>query len=223
MVAVTASTEERTTSAVRRKRSTRKWSPQICGGKASRVCGRSAEERLAGSAEGRDGMAAVAMSAEERTASAERRKRSTRKWSPQICGGKVESEWRRSRRRWRRGRCRLRDGRDRRGNGLLRSAEERLARSAKGRDEMAAVAASTEERTTSAERRKRSTRKWSPHICGGKVETKLRRSQRRRRRRRRRLRDGRNRRGNGLLRSVEERSRRNGNGRGVDGGEDNVG
>nr|GMC46962.1 hypothetical protein Iba_chr01aCG6880 [Ipomoea batatas] len=88
MVAVTASTEERTTSAERRKRSTRKWSPQICGGKASRVCGRSAEERLAGSAEGRDGMAAVAASTEERTASAERRKRSTRKWSPQICGGK---------------------------------------------------------------------------------------------------------------------------------------
>nr|GMC46954.1 hypothetical protein Iba_chr01aCG6810 [Ipomoea batatas] len=184
---------------------------------------RSAEERLAGSAEGRDGMAAVAASTEERTASAETQKRSTRKWSPQICGGKVETEWRRSRRRRRRGQRRLRDGRDRRGNSLLRSAEERLAGSAEGRDGMAAVAASMEERTASAERRKRSTRKWSPQICGGKVETEWRRSQRRRRRGRRRLRDGRDRRGNGLLRSVEERSRRNGGGRGVDGGEDDVG
>nr|GMC46964.1 hypothetical protein Iba_chr01aCG6900 [Ipomoea batatas] len=201
-------------------RSAEERSRQNGGGRG--VDGGDDGDGLAGSAEGRDGMAAVAMPTEERTASTERRKRSTRKWSPQICGGKVESEWRRSRRRWRRGRCRLRDGRDRRGNGL-RSAEERLARSAKGRDGMAAVAASTEERTTSAERWKRSTRKWSPQICGGKVETELRRSQRRRRRRRRRLRDGRNRRGNGLLRSVEERSRRNGNGRGVDGGEDNVG
>nr|GMC49372.1 hypothetical protein Iba_chr01bCG7210 [Ipomoea batatas] len=38
---------------------------------------------------GRDGMAAVAASMEKRTVSAERRKRSTRKWSPQICRGKA--------------------------------------------------------------------------------------------------------------------------------------
>nr|GLL17216.1 hypothetical protein Itr_chr01CG10720 [Ipomoea trifida] len=63
----------------------------------------------------------------------------------------------------------------------------------KGRDGMAAVAASTEERTVSAERWKRSTRKWSPQICIGKASR------------------------------VCGRSKRNGGGRGVNEGEDDVG